>query len=383
MRVAGLAPVENIPGLENIDVTQFVNGHMAYRAAMPRLLREVGWEVESDEFTEIEDPDPDNHEKRQRELIRELDEARKDAESKGGKRRFGLFKREKLAKKKGWETYDDSMRDGGAAAGTNGEGASSNGANGGGDAGANVLFDIDAIRAELASEMIEVKQLESTLPPMKLEINGAKSNAEWNESHTRPPLSEPGLYDDGALGRTGDTTMAMRSAPADIDNSSSKDRKSNPYDRGYDEYIVSPISPAATTTNGILPVSKQDNFHNDISPIDSNTNTNTNNTHSTTSLPSPHWPSSSSFSPADARTHSNPSIPTTFSTKSETDMPENEISTQRQRRPTLMTANTLPSHTSTSMSDTSGFGVEHNAWLDEDEDEEFREGEGEVRMTFG
>jgi hypothetical protein len=56
MRVAGLAPVEDIPGLENIDVTELVNGHMAYRAAMPRLLRKVGWEVESDEFVEIEDP---------------------------------------------------------------------------------------------------------------------------------------------------------------------------------------------------------------------------------------------------------------------------------------------------------------------------------------
>lgn len=56
MRVAGLAPVEEVPGLENIEVTSLVDGHMAYRAAMPRLLREVGWSVESDEFTEIEDP---------------------------------------------------------------------------------------------------------------------------------------------------------------------------------------------------------------------------------------------------------------------------------------------------------------------------------------
>ncbi len=56
MRVAGLAPVEEIPGLENIDVTALVPGHMAYRAAMPRLLREVGWSVDGDEFAEIEDP---------------------------------------------------------------------------------------------------------------------------------------------------------------------------------------------------------------------------------------------------------------------------------------------------------------------------------------
>jgi pimeloyl-ACP methyl ester carboxylesterase len=65
-RVAGLAPVEGIPGLENVDVTDLVPGHMAYRTAMPKLLREVGWLVESDEFTEIEDPDPENHAERKK-----------------------------------------------------------------------------------------------------------------------------------------------------------------------------------------------------------------------------------------------------------------------------------------------------------------------------
>jgi hypothetical protein len=158
MRVAGLAPVLDIPGLENLDVTALVNGHMAYRATMPKLLREVGWEVESDEFTEIEDPDPDNHEKRQRELIREIDEARKEAEIKPEKRRFGFFKRGKLAEKKGWETYDpSSMKPGHTRTGSD----SSLGEGG-------VLFDIDAIRRELESEMIEVRELDSTLPPMQI-----------------------------------------------------------------------------------------------------------------------------------------------------------------------------------------------------------------------
>ena len=76
MRVAGLAPVQ-IPTIENVNVTELVPGHMAYRAAMPKLLREVGWLVESDEFAEIEDPDPENHEVRQRELINEIEEARR------------------------------------------------------------------------------------------------------------------------------------------------------------------------------------------------------------------------------------------------------------------------------------------------------------------
>jgi Protein of unknown function (DUF726) len=162
MRVAGLAPVEDVPGLENLDVTQLVNGHMAYRTAMPRLLREVGWEVESDEFTEIEDPDPENHQKRQRELIKEIDDARKEAETKPEKRRFGFFKRGKLAEKKGWETYQTNN--------SSGDFRQSPDSNGG--LSGNVLFDIDAIRKELESEMIEVRQLESTLPPMQLDLNG-------------------------------------------------------------------------------------------------------------------------------------------------------------------------------------------------------------------
>ena len=180
MRVAGLAPVEGIPGLENFDGTNFVNGHMDYRAAMPRLLKELGWEVLSEEFAEIEDPDPEDHGERQRELIREIDEARRDAELKPEKKRFGLFKRGKLAKKKGWETYDVDR---------NTMSRSSSDSTGTGS----VLFDIDAIKAELASESIEVKQLESTLPPMKLDLNSppAQSPATPSHSDVKEPQSQP------------------------------------------------------------------------------------------------------------------------------------------------------------------------------------------------
>ncbi|KAL5359727.1 hypothetical protein BJX96DRAFT_61503 [Aspergillus floccosus] len=171
MRVAGLAKVEGVPGIENFDVTKLVNGHMDYRAAMPRLLKEVGWEVLSEEFAEIEDPDPDNHGERQRELIREIEEARREAEAKPDKKRFGLFKRGKLAQKKGWETYDVDR---------NSPIPRSSGEN---DGAGSVLFDIDAIKAELASESIEVKQLESTLPPMKLDLNPSPSPT----SNASPP----------------------------------------------------------------------------------------------------------------------------------------------------------------------------------------------------
>ena len=180
-RVAGLAAVEGVPGLENKDLSELVNGHMAYRAAMPRLLREVGWEVESDEFTEIEDPDPENHEKRQRELIREIDSARKQAEEKPEKKRFSLFKRGRLAEKKEWEKYDLGRP------GLN-RSFSERGEVGDGGNEPNVLFDIDAIRKELESEMIEVRELESSLPPMQ--ITSVKNGEKHVEYLRLPPEVE-------------------------------------------------------------------------------------------------------------------------------------------------------------------------------------------------
>ncbi|MCJ1286675.1 hypothetical protein MMC26_006021 [Xylographa opegraphella] len=188
-RIAGLASVEGIPGVENFNLTEFVNGHMAYRAAIPRLLREVGWEVESDEFTEIEDPDPDNHGARQRELIKEIEGARKEAEAKPEKRRFGIFKRGKLAEKKIWETYDEkSKQDSGASDDHDEKRRDSR-----------VLFDIDAIRAELESEHMEVRQLESTLPPMRLDLNGSRAATDKIPQAPFSTLRATKSYDGTAL----------------------------------------------------------------------------------------------------------------------------------------------------------------------------------------
>lgn len=193
MRVAGLAAVEGIPGIENFDVTELVNGHMDYRAAMPRLLRKVGWEVLEDEFAEIEDPDPDNHAERQRELIREIDEARRDAEAKPEKKRFGLFKRGKMAEKKRWETYDvdrnnapDESSDLNSSPGT-------------------ILFDIEAIRAELHSEAIEVKELQSTMPVMKVNLNSTSESIQ--PSPASPASKEPKSLDIPPVCRAASTPL--------------------------------------------------------------------------------------------------------------------------------------------------------------------------------
>jgi hypothetical protein len=313
MRIAGLAPVMEIPGLENIDVTQLVNGHMAYRSAMPRLLREVGWEVESDEFTEIEDPDPENHEKRQRELIHELDEARKDAETKPEKRRFGFFKRGKLAEKKRWETYDDSMREGDH----NGEGNVDGGAG-------NILFDIDAIKAELASEQIEVKQLESTLPPMKINLNGATPSIDKPEQSPYSNVRETKSYEGSPPYRPNSDALSSQA-------SLSNGQASNPFNKDYDSYdehgspenVVAQRKKLATE------------FHQSPSP-------------------------GQSF-------HSAANSPGLVHT------PELQETTPHPPRPELTHSMTMPTAAS-------GASLEHNAWLDE-EDEDFGK-EKEIKMTF-
>lgn len=172
-RVAGLAPIEDMPWIENMDVTDLVVGHMDYRQQMPTLLMRCGWSVESEEFVEIEDPDPDNHAERQRELLNEIEEARRELEKEGKSKksgRFSFFGRRKNAEKQDWEIYDDTKGKGEASAKE-------------GDANQGVLFDIDAIRAEIAKdarggnpEEIQVREIKSTLPPMKLDMASIPSS---------------------------------------------------------------------------------------------------------------------------------------------------------------------------------------------------------------
>ena len=52
--VAGLRPVENVPGLENVDVTDKIAGHMSYRTFMPLILDQLGFPVSADYFDEPE-----------------------------------------------------------------------------------------------------------------------------------------------------------------------------------------------------------------------------------------------------------------------------------------------------------------------------------------
>ncbi|KAI5466178.1 hypothetical protein BGZ63DRAFT_347510 [Mariannaea sp. PMI_226] len=193
-RVAGLAQVEDCPWVENMDVTDLVHGHMDYRTKMPALLMRCGWSVDSEEFAEIEDPDPENHAERQRELINEIEEARKKLEQEGNASksgsRFSLFGRKKKLEKADWEIYEDSA----GKPKTEEKEKNLEGSNHG------VLFDIDAIRAEIAREAsktydgpeeeeLQVREIKSTLPPMKLDLSPYPSSPANVGSQSEDTLS--------------------------------------------------------------------------------------------------------------------------------------------------------------------------------------------------
>ncbi|KAJ4465456.1 hypothetical protein J3R30DRAFT_3743736 [Lentinula aciculospora] len=55
--VAGLRPIEGVRGLENVDVTDKIAGHMSYRVYMPVILEELGFKVTERWFDEVEEPD--------------------------------------------------------------------------------------------------------------------------------------------------------------------------------------------------------------------------------------------------------------------------------------------------------------------------------------
>jgi hypothetical protein len=185
-RVSGLSSVD-VPGIENKDVTDLVPGHMAYRGMMPILLQEVGWLVDSVEFTEIEDPDPEDHEKRQRELLNEIEAARHELEEKqtGTKASgFKSFFTRKKAVKKQWETYDERSQK--ALEGSEDPAEAEKIA----QENNNVMFDVDAIRAEAMKlalqnpedveeikQHLQVREIESTLPALRVDSSNVQESA--------------------------------------------------------------------------------------------------------------------------------------------------------------------------------------------------------------
>ena len=91
--VAGLRPVENIPDLENVDLTEVVHGHMAYRSSMPLILKHLGFRVTSDSFDE---PEEDDAERPDREVLTQEEEERRASEREKKRNRW-WNKRKKAA----------------------------------------------------------------------------------------------------------------------------------------------------------------------------------------------------------------------------------------------------------------------------------------------
>ena len=322
-RVAGLAAFDEVPGLENIDVTSFVAGHMAYRTAMPILLRHVGWEVESDEFAEIVDPDPEDHGTRQRELIREIEDARKEAQTKPDKRRFGFFKRGKIAEKKNWEMYEVKM---GGSGEKNGSKDALTEANGRGDS--RVLFDIDAIKRELESESVEVRQLETTMPALKLDLSPRKQSSE-------------------------DTNPSIDGVAAPIGKAKTDKIPQGPFGE--------PLKTSKSFDASSLPSHAVD----DDPPYISHTNTapSTSTAHNT----------NSHYSPDDDDALS-PSQPAPATNSQFQPLPSASLAWQN-------TSKTPFSATQSDLRSTQTMSIDHNAWADEEEDEGWGK-EKEVVMSF-
>lgn len=76
-KVMGIAPIEDIEGIENFDCTDVVDGHLAYRKNMPKLLKRMGIAVVSEEFVEIEETVDPEQLQRRRKLVHDVDAAQK------------------------------------------------------------------------------------------------------------------------------------------------------------------------------------------------------------------------------------------------------------------------------------------------------------------
>jgi hypothetical protein len=358
---------------------------MAYRAAMPKLLREVGWLVESDEFAEIEDPDPENHEVRQRELINEIEEARKDLEKKaqekekkGGK--LSWWKKKKTDKKD-WEVYDEHST--AAPPGHRKLDVDQDPAK---LAENQVMFDIDAIRKEVAAlaaeskeynaeAEFEIKEIKSTLPPMKIDI------ATVSPSQTTSPYStlrETKSYND-SLGASS-TADAKKTA---------KNASNGRYEE-YDEFD----DPSASHMEMTFDKSFRD-------PPPSSSSATTPNNNSKSPLPSsaspfPAQPSRSGSGTSSPWVDPSTSPPTTVTPNqsNSTAQPWNTETPQHaswdEHRPPLRSAKTfshapgnssgmVPLSTSASASAAAG-DLGHNAWADEFEDDFGQE--KEIKMSF-
>jgi hypothetical protein len=160
--IAGLSPIDEEKNIvENFNCSDFVKGHMQYREAMPKLLKEVGWEVLEDQFVEIEQPNPEEEE-RQRKLLGDFEKAQHNKKKKTWYNKiFGRKHRE------WWEMYEEGVNED-KKRHIDEENKQNDGS--GNEEGEiskthsiddkNEVFDVDALREEIAHIEMEAKKLE-------------------------------------------------------------------------------------------------------------------------------------------------------------------------------------------------------------------------------
>jgi hypothetical protein len=85
--VAGLSAAE-CPGIDDIDLTEFVNGHLSYRVNMPRILKHVGLPVFTDDFEFLvkKDRETEHKQEEQVRIAKERSEAEAKAKKRSGKK---------------------------------------------------------------------------------------------------------------------------------------------------------------------------------------------------------------------------------------------------------------------------------------------------------
>ncbi|CCH60750.1 hypothetical protein TBLA_0D02460 [Henningerozyma blattae CBS 6284] len=123
--VMGISPIDNIEGIENFNCTELVDGHMAYRKNMPKLLKELGIAVTSEEFAEIEESMDPNEIQKQRKLVHDVDAAQQKLLKKGKKRNSWLPTWMKPKKTK-WQTMVEEAVEEANDTDLNGESVTSN-----------------------------------------------------------------------------------------------------------------------------------------------------------------------------------------------------------------------------------------------------------------
>lgn len=101
--VMGISPIEGVEGIENFNCTDIVDGHMAYRKSMPKLMKLLGISVTSEEFVEIEENVGTTNIEKQRKLIHDVDIAQQKLLLKKKKKNSWLPKWAKPKKTK-WQS---------------------------------------------------------------------------------------------------------------------------------------------------------------------------------------------------------------------------------------------------------------------------------------